>query len=465
MLNNIFRKLRSSSITLQLTLFYSISAFVILLLISLFLYSILLTALQIEDEQLLRNEMVTIKNIIQQKSDNLNELKKDINEVSQHRYAVRILDKNDNEIFSTNNMLVAANLFGPAAKQKINIHPHTQPNQKDFLLACGLIESNNKTLWEIQIALDVQHERNVIIKYRNNLILMLVLGIICFSLIGAIVARRGTQPLHDITKTAENITVSKLNARINSSEWPKEIRGLANAFNNMLERMENSFNRLSQFSADLAHELRTPINNIMGEAEIALSKPRPLEEYRYVLESNLEELNHLSSMIESLLFLARSENPQTEIHRTPFLIKPILIGICEFHEAVAAEQGVNLACEGGDELLQADLILFRRAVNNLVSNALKNTPMGGTVTLKVEKQNHQYITVTIHDTGIGIPAEHLPNIFDRFYRVDAARSKHSGGTGLGLAIVRSIMELHGGKIAITSQIGEGTTVVLSFPVV
>ena len=231
----------------------------------------------------------------------------------------------------------------------------------------------------------------------------------------------------------------------------------------MLDRLEESFGRLAQFSADIAHELRTPVNNLRGEAEVTLSRPRSVEEYRDVLGSNLEECVRLSRMIDSLLFLARAENPRTQIEKEPLSVGRELTAVQAFYEASAAEAGVRLAvAECGEMIVVANRPLLQRAVGNLVANALAHTPPGGTVALSAMSAEGM-IRIEVLDTGCGIPAEHVPRLFDRFYRVDRARSSATGGVGLGLAIVKGIAELHGGSVTLTSGVGRGTCITLQLP--
>jgi two-component system heavy metal sensor histidine kinase CusS len=241
------------------------------------------------------------------------------------------------------------------------------------------------------------------------------------------------------------------------------LAALADTFNAMLDRLEESFRRLSQFSADLAHELRTPINNMRGEAEVALSRARSVEEYREALTSCLEESVRLSDLIGSLLFLARAESPGTNLKRETVNVVKELEAVRDYYEAAAAEAGVTQSVAAGDEvILSLDRGLLRQAIGNLVANALAHTPPGGTVTLAAE-MDRGVVRIEVLDTGAGIPAEDLSRVFDRFYRVDKARSSQ-GGVGLGLAIVKGIAALHGGRAEIESEIGKGTRITLIFAI-
>jgi two-component system heavy metal sensor histidine kinase CusS len=233
----------------------------------------------------------------------------------------------------------------------------------------------------------------------------------------------------------------------------------------MLERLEESFERISRFTADIAPDLRTPVKNIRGEAEVALARPRTVDEYRDALESSLEEAVRLSELIGDLLFLARAESPLTELHQEKVNVGELLGTVLEYYEASASNAGISLVNQGTEPLNAVlDRSLLLRAVSNLVSNAIAHTLPGGAVTLKATPEDGA-IRIDVCDTGVGIPAEALPRVFDRFYRVDPSRSKSSGGTGLGLAIVQSIMTLHGGSAAISSQPGSGTQVTLRMPAI
>ena len=230
----------------------------------------------------------------------------------------------------------------------------------------------------------------------------------------------------------------------------------------MLNRLDDSHTRLAQFSADLAHELRTPIHAMMGQTEVALSKERQPDEYRRILESNLEEYQRLSRMIDGLLFLARAENPKTRIERSRQDASGELEAIREFHEALAEDQGVSVTCKG-QAVLFADPILFRRAVSNLLSNALRHTPKGGQIVLSSEQTADHGALVRVSDTGCGISDEDLPGLCERLYCPDHGTARCAEGTGLGLAIVKSIAELHSGTVAVASSPGQGTVVTLHFP--
>jgi len=315
----------------------------------------------------------------------------------------------------------------------------------------------------LQIAMDGATGDTLLKDYRNQLLMVLGLGLAFAAVAGVWVARKGMRPLAEITQAAQHITASQLHERIAGARWPAELAQLATAFDAMLDRLEDSFMRLSQFSADLAHALRTPLHNLRGEAEVTLARSRKPEEYQHVLASSLEECERLSRMIDGLLFLARADDPKTAVERVRFDAREQLEAVHEFYEALASEQEVTVTCEG-QAWLTGDPMLFRRALSNLLGNALRHTSAQGSVHLSVESLPDQIVEVRVRDTGSGMAPEHLSRIFDRFYRVGQAHSPVPGGIGLGLAIVQSIMRLHAGTVRVQSVLGQGTTFTLSFPV-
>jgi two-component system heavy metal sensor histidine kinase CusS len=260
-------------------------------------------------------------------------------------------------------------------------------------------------------------------------------------------------------RSLERVRPAHLSERIEPAQWPHELQPMVTAFDGMLDRLEDSFTRLSQFSADLAHELRTPIGNMLGEAQVALTRERSSEEYRSVIESTAAECERLSGIIDNLLFLARAESAEQQVERSLFNGRAALEKIASFYQTAAEDRHVDIACEGEGQIF-ADQALFNRAISNLIDNALRFTADGGNIRISIAARD-SHTEVLIRDTGSGIASEHLPRVFDRFYRGDASRS--SAGTGLGLALVKSIVDLHGGSSRIQSEAGSGTAVTLIFP--
>jgi two-component system heavy metal sensor histidine kinase CusS len=330
--------------------------------------------------------------------------------------------------------------------------------------AAAAVGSPPTHTYTIQIAIDISQKEEFLARYLEWFWGILLGTFVIFPLVGYRIARQGIRPVEEMAATAGHISSTNLRERIVAAGYPFELASLAGTFNRMLDRLEESFERISRFSADIAHDLRTPVNNIRGEAEVALARARTIDEYRDVLESCLEEGVRLSDLIGDLLFLARAESPLTHLRRERVDVAELLGGVSEYYEASAADRGISLTTAVNAEpvIAELDRTLVQRAVGNLISNAVAHTPPGGSVVLATNAEAAT-IRIEVSDTGAGIPAEALPRVFDRFFRVDQSRSQASGGTGLGLAIVQSIMLLHGGKVDITSQLGQGTQVTLQLP--
>jgi two-component system heavy metal sensor histidine kinase CusS len=458
---------RSWSITARLTILYAVSTFGLLLLGTIFLYWMLKVDLEMVDRQMLSERAQIIWTILREYPANQSAL---MEELRLGAYDARLLDDGGTTLLETPGMnaRLPAGLFPPPVsydrRPKASVRRWANARQSYLMMSLWVpVGHAGEPQALLQIAVDVSREDVLTAGYRRRLAMVLVAGLLFSAGAGAIVARRGMRPLAEITRAASRMSAAQLHERVNPARWPRELTALATAFDQMLDRLEGSFARLSQFSADLAHELRTPINNLMGEAHVALSKVRAPDEYRRVLESSLEEFDKLSRTIDGLLFLARADHPDTQIQRVALDARKEIDAVREFYDAMAQEQGVAVRCEG-DATVQADPLLFRRAISNLLSNALQYTPRGGRVLMSVAASPDGAATVCVSDTGCGIEPEHLPKLFDRFYRIDRARSHSPHNLGLGLAIVKSILELHHGIVTVQSEPGQGTTVSLQFPV-
>ncbi len=288
---------------------------------------------------------------------------------------------------------------------------------------------------------------------------VLAFGILASILIAITITKRGLRPLGEMTRSLGRIGPTHLNERVSPAGWPRELQPLAVAFDAMLKRLDDSFTRLSQFSADLAHELRTPITNMLGEAQVALTRDRTPPEYRETIESTIGECERLSGIVDNLLFVARVDAAREPIAPTRFDARAAVEKIASFYQMIANDHHVTIRCSGEGQIY-ADPGLFERAVGNLVDNALRFTQEQGSIQIVLADHAANF-EVAVSDNGCGIAPEHLPRVFDRFYRVESSRG--SDGAGLGLALVKSIVDLHGGSARIQSEVGRSTTVTLIFP--
>lgn len=310
------------------------------------------------------------------------------------------------------------------------------------------------------IAIDISHHEHFMHLFQRTLWIFMVLATVAMGVLGWFVVRQGLMPLQAIKRRAAEITANRLHTRLPTEAIPLELADLVATLNEMLSRLEESFQRLLDFSSDLAHELRTPISNLLTQTQVTLAKARTDEEYRDILASNIEEFEHLSRMISDMLFLAKADNKQLVPNREPVRLADEVASLFEFYEILAEEKTVYLTSTG-TAVVCGDRLMLRRALSNLLSNALRYTPSGGKVTVSIEEKDLE-TQVRVENTGENIPAEHLPRLFDRFYRTDNARQRTTDGSGLGLAITRSILLAHGGDISVDSADGV-TCFTLSFP--
>jgi two-component system heavy metal sensor histidine kinase CusS len=451
------------SLAFRLTAWYTAASLLLLLAATGTLYWALVANLERNSSLFLSDKVHVVTTLLLERPDDWDGLREEIELESQARrydqFYIRLLDEHAKTLLETSRMgaLLPAQRFDRLAGRVARVESVSGGLYLATEVSAPVGGKNVE--WKIQIAVSLAEQQEVLRRYRLWVWAILLASTIVCPLVGYNMARRGIRPVQYVSETAKRIGSSTLSERIEADGYPVELADLALTFNAMLDRLEESFERLTRFSADLAHELRTPVNNIRGEMEVALARGRTVEEYREVLHSNLEEAVRLSELIGSLLFLARTENPGTHIKRETVAVGELLHSIAEYYEAAAEQAGVTLQVTAPDDLsVSADRSLLQRAIGNLVSNALAHTARGGRVELSAGLAAGG-LEIGVRDNGCGIPAESIPHLFDRFYRVDQARSQ-SGGFGLGLSIVRGIMLLHGGTVEIFSEEGKGTKVAL-----
>jgi two-component system heavy metal sensor histidine kinase CusS len=278
------------------------------------------------------------------------------------------------------------------------------------------------------------------------------LSALATALLGAWAARSGLRPLRRMSAVARGVSAQSLNARLPEENMPPELAEMAHHFNAMLGRLDDSFQRLSAFSADIAHELRTPLSNLLTHTQVTLTRPRPIEDYREALHSNLEELQWMAQLVNDMLYLAKADHGLLMPSREPLNLADEVDMLLEYFAPLADDTHVTVSREGTAQMV-GDRSMLRRAFSNLLDNALRFTPVDGEVWVRIGDQP-QGLSLTIENTGDGISAALLPRLFDRFYRADPARQEGSSEhAGLGLAITRSIIRAHGGQIWCESEKG------------
>ncbi|GAB4175383.1 MAG: heavy metal sensor histidine kinase [Rhodocyclaceae bacterium] len=301
----------------------------------------------------------------------------------------------------------------------------------------------------VAMAIDITHHEHFMAAFRRTLWSFVAFAAALTGLFGWAAVRRGLAPLSAIRREAEAVTASRLHHRLRTDAVPVELTELAATLNGMLARLEDSFRRLSEFSGDIAHELRTPVANLMTETQVVLAKARSADEYREVLAANAEEYERLSRMISDMLFLAQADHGLIVPSREPVELDAQVRELFDFYDALAEDKGVRLIL-AGQARVTGDRLMLRRALSNLLANAIRHTPAGGEIRVRLDAAAGGAVTVAVENTGEPIAPEHLPRLFDRFYRADPSRHHGSDGAGLGLAITRSIVRAHGGEITVAS---------------
>ncbi|WP_175869942.1 heavy metal sensor histidine kinase [Burkholderia sp. BCC0397] len=315
----------------------------------------------------------------------------------------------------------------------------------------------------VRVAVQYDRSADVLLlrTHAYTIVVIEVFGVVLAAAIAYGIAALGLSPLRRFAARAEQMSTSRLAHPLPELDTSGELKELEHAFNGMLARLNESFTRLSQFSSNLAHDMRTPLTNLQAAAQVVLSQPRSADEYRSVIESSIDEYQRLSRMIEDMLFLARSEQVGTSIDVRRLNAAEEAERVAGYYESLAEDEGVTVKVDG-HAWVDADLTLYQRALSNLLSNALTYAPRGSIVTIDCVEQGGA-TTIAVSDTGPGIATEHVGRIFERFYRIDPSRHNSASGTGLGLAIVRSIMDNHGGECGVDSEPGRRTTFWLRFP--
>jgi two-component system OmpR family sensor kinase len=317
----------------------------------------------------------------------------------------------------------------------------------------------------IQIGTTMRRMRKTLSNFRHNLLTAIPIVLVLGATGGWFLARRSLSPIAHITETARRITVSSLGERLKPRKTGDELDHLIATLNEMISRLEDSFKRISQFTADASHELRTPITSMRGEAELLLSKPRPIQEYQRVLANHIEKLDFIMRMINDLILLSKFDSNEAGLEMVRVKLNDLLVNLWELFQVLGERKGVKFTLdhiEGANVL--GDRTRLQQLFTNLIDNAIKFTPSGGHVDLSL-KRDGVFARVFVRDTGIGIPEEEFERIFERFYRVDKSRVRENGGTGLGLSICRWIARAHHGKIEVKSELGKGAEFIVSLPLV
>jgi two-component system heavy metal sensor histidine kinase CusS len=451
------------SIAWQLILLFTVATALLLACGLGVFYAIVVRHAFAEDNAVLADKVAALRADLHESGPNVfAEELKDRNAGEHTAYWIRMLDSQGRTYAETPGMdrSLAPEIFPPPQKSTSTVGglKNYRTGSKLFSLIAFNEESGSEP-YTLQVAQDRSSDERV---ERNFAVLFMVVlcgSVLASALIAVIVTKRGLRPLQEMTQSLARVGPTHLKERVTPTNWPRELKPLAIAFDDMLKRLDDSFTRLSQFSADLAHELRTPIANMIGEAQVALIRDRTAGEYRETIESTVVECERLSRIVDNLLFVARVDAAREPIARKRFDVRAAVEKIAAFYQTIADDHHVTIDCIGHGQIF-ADPDLLERAVGNLLDNALRFTPENGSIQIALSEHDSDF-EVAVSDNGCGIAPEHLPRVFDRFYRAESSRG--SDGAGLGLALVKSIVDLHGGSASIHSEVGRGATVKLRFP--
>ena len=384
--------------------------------------------------------------------------------VGHHGLAVQVTTPDGRQLYASGHATFPAALLTPGASAAAPplLWSNAGHSWRGMSAQAGIGLGGTAT---IAVATDTEHHDHFMTSFQRALWSTVCAAALASGLLGWLAVRRGLAPLKGMRQQASDITASQLDQRLPVHALPVELAEVADTFNQMLERLETSFRRLSDFSSDLAHELRSPVSNLLTQTQVMLAKDRSLESYKDVLASNAEELERLSRIISDMLFLAKADNHLAIPRPEAMDLRDEVARLLEFYDALAEERQITLTLQDARHNkapVHGDRLMLRRAISNLLSNALRHTPPQGAISLRLGDEAPGTTTLALTNTGQTISPEHLPRLFDRFYRVDPSRQHLADGAGLGLAITRSIVLAHGGRIGVASANGL-TTFTLTLP--
>ncbi|MEO4208581.1 heavy metal sensor histidine kinase [Acinetobacter pittii] len=435
-----------NAISFRIAIIFTLSTVVILMIMGLVIHQLVMHNFETQDRTQLEGKIQLLHNLLEQNPSNSEDLNLYLKDalVGHHDLIVQIERPTGQIIFSSAPAIINSQSL---IKSKYNPWIEWKMENKTYR---GLIynkasdQNNNISTAQIIVGVDTSDHIHFLNEFRRQLLYIGIIGTICLMLLGWFAAWRGLRPVQKMAKVAEGISAQHLSERLEVDNTPTELKSLAIAFNDMLDRLETAVGKLSDFSSDLAHEMRTPINNLMTQTQVCLSRTRDITTYQEILFSNLEEFERLARMVSDMLFLAKAEHG---LHRANLqrvnLVKEVS-ALFDFYDAIAAEKGMSLK-QTGQGYVEGDPSMLRRALNNLLSNAIKYGKSDSIIKINCQ-QNNDATILTIENESSPLSQEQLTRLFDRFYRTDTSRQRVEEGTGLGLAITKSILDVHGATI-------------------
>jgi heavy metal sensor kinase len=398
---------------------------------------------------------------------------------------IQVLDESGNIGRKSDNLRnvqlpISLNALKNASKGLITFETNRTIGNTPLRIMTFPVVENSHVAKIVQIASSLEGVEDAL----NKLFLILIISVpstlILASLGGQFLAHKALKPVDHITQTARMITSQNLNQRINPPKVKDEISRLIETFNEMISRLDQSFRQMKQFSSDASHELKTPLTILKGEVEVMLRKERTSQEYQQTLKSNLEEINRMSQIVEDLLTLSKADTGEIRLNKEDINLTEILNEVVAQMERLAKTKKLHLSASNHHQDIHifGDALRLRELLINLIENGIKYTeeggsiriilqkeypPLGGDQSDGVEREKGEFVKIIVSDTGIGIAKEDQERIFNRFFRVDKARSREQGGSGLGLSICKWIVEAHQGEIGVESELAKGSSFIVRLP--
>jgi len=455
----------------KMTLWYIFTFFISVLIIFGFLYLRLKHQLIKEVDRIIDDEANELSGILVQDLKGMDVLGDFENAVAARTYYpiyFRILNRDGSLLYVSRNFdeigyKDSDNVTSAVTKGKKSLEEVKPPGRRrTFRIISIPMPREGRINYVVQVATHTRFVRKSLSHFRGNLLTAFPIVLVLGSLGGWVLARRSLSPIGYIASKAEHITSNSLNERLATRGTDDEMDSLIQTINGMIARLESSFRRMAEFTADASHELKTPLCALKGEAEVLLSKKRPLEEYQEGLAHFIERFDQLNRMINDLTLLSKFDSSQVELNMASLRLDLLVRDIGNLFKILAEQKGIDWQVGQVQEVtILGDKVRLQQLFTNLIDNAIKYTSEGS-IRITVEKDEENAV-VQVVDTGIGIPREEQEKIFKRFYRVDKSRSKESGGVGLGLSIAEWIAKAHQGRIEVNSGLNRGSTFTVYLP--
>ena len=449
---------RHYSLTLRLAVIFALLAFVLLATLGVALYRELEQELVMRDDTALISRVLQLRNVLNDSNTlDLIKTKPELfeNMLGNRESVLSIAAAGQKPLLLVNPANIDMPSIKPVPKEHIpglnDVQHLPGVNGVPFSIVAATIDSGDLGSLQVTSGRLMTERTSVLASYRLSVYILASIAAIILALVGYLLLHRGLLPLRRLARHTQGIGVGNLAERLGSHGAPKELLPMIDSFNTMLERLGKGFVQLSQVSTDMAHELRTPINNLLGETQVALQQNRSIESYQQLLASNVEELERLARMLDNMLFLARTDPASALRQRQELSASDEVERIADYFEGLAGDVDIRIDAQGAG-VIWAEPMLLRRALANLCANAIKYGAPSSEMVIRAIP-NAEGINLSVSNLGETIAAEHLPRLFERFYRVDESRERSAQSNGLGLSIVATIMLLHNGRYSVSSEAG------------